>query len=116
MCLSACVQYEIVYVCSCLRMCAVQLFPAVLLQYSRQSMMELSQPERYCITVTSLHPQHTKRHTHTYEETYKYLSNFLTAMIFPHKVITLLILRGEKKCLITFTYLTKMFCEQVSDF
>lgn len=41
-----CVQYQNVYVCCCLRMCAVQLFPAVLLQYSRQRMMELSQPER----------------------------------------------------------------------
>lgn len=65
--------------CMCvlfLRRCAVQLFPAVLLQYSHQSfrrMMELSQPERYCITVTSLHP-HTYNHTlpkntHTYTYT-----------------------------------------------
>ncbi len=41
-CVYVCEQYENVYVCSCLRTCAVQLFPAVLLKYSRQKMMEFS--------------------------------------------------------------------------
>lgn len=39
----------------CVCVCAVQLFPAVFLQYSHQRVMELSQLERYCITLTSLH-------------------------------------------------------------